>query len=307
MPSFAVLVAALTASSPLSGVVEGESTCPSPAAVQQALQARPPAFNAPARASLRIQLAQTAEHLNVLLRDDRDQPVLQRSFALVPHACGALADTVALVVNRHVEQLVYRAPASPTPMVDEERPVLSASAMPVDSPTWLLAASGTVWTTPVAAQVGVPIARLEPALGAWVHGRKLVGMAAFGLSMPVASAGTQGAEQSLLLRTASARVGLGLRHSMGLVVTSVTLSPGVQVHALTAGSSDQTQRMWRWEPITETQWLAIVPWQSVFVGLGLTVAASWRPRTFVSPQEAVLLATPRLYAGLSLLIGWTPS
>ena len=154
--------------------------CPSAAVLGRALEARLPGITAdapraPERERLRLQLDDAgAAGVRFALVDLTGQTVLERSLAAPgvgardrAGACGVLAETIALVIERYLRQLGYRAPdpALPRP----EPPTIAAGAPPVEAAIGEAARPGGRLTLAAGVSVapgGGGPTRVEPELAA---------------------------------------------------------------------------------------------------------------------------------------------
>jgi len=126
-----VLLSALGAAAPATPPTAANapaSECPSPAQLGAALNALGAGIAAPAQAAtplslaggLRLDVATSSEgEVRVDLVDVQGEVVLHRTLPAPPRGrapdCGALADTIALIVDRYLHDVGYEAPPLPPP------------------------------------------------------------------------------------------------------------------------------------------------------------------------------------------------
>jgi hypothetical protein len=175
----------------LISVSGGDARCPSVKQVNEAVSARLPGVLVPASPEpppgvLRLMLRATSptEH-QFVLRSSTGKVLLSRTLPVPPAAterdCEALAETVALIVDRYLQELAYQAEVPAAVEVPAPPPIDSG---PLE-PRWELFAGGT-WQP---ASGPSALSRYEARIGA---GRTLGRSARLALELVV---GVQGAEE----------------------------------------------------------------------------------------------------------------
>jgi hypothetical protein len=142
-----LLVSALAAAITITPPGPSDEGCPSPRQVTDALTARLPwVVQAPGQpGALRLAVTATPTgNLRVQLSDATGEPVLVR--ALPPARgkateCPALADTVALIVDRYLHDVGYEAPPLPPPAPPPPAPVVTRAPPRAPAP----APAGAAW------------------------------------------------------------------------------------------------------------------------------------------------------------------
>jgi len=184
--------------------VPADQTCPGPRQVNDALAARLPGVVLPSGQGarpgmLRLSVAtDAAGGIRLDLADPDGAPLLHRVLAVTrgPGECAALADTVALIIERYWREVGYDAPPTPPPAPPQPPP---APTPPPPAPTRA--------PEPTPAPAAVETRRAAPPVEAAGPGAPL----RWSLAAAIAGrAGDSGA------RDASASIALGIESRLGL-------------------------------------------------------------------------------------------
>jgi len=293
----AALLPLVAAHATLIAVKSSDSQCPTSRQIGEAIEARLPGVLVPPEQSalpdaLLLAMAQdgTSGVQSVTLVDQEQKVRLRRELPAAtsagPQECPALAETVALMVERYLQDLGYH--AEPAPQSDRRRWEIFGGA------TWRPGADG--------------LAAYELRMGA---GRLLGGRGRFGLTLVV---GVEGASQQEWpgatgrLRRYPAELRLVWRTAIG--PTALELGPflGVQLVVLNSQTMDQAATDLRLTPTAGLGAglripLGRTPFLRIVAGLGLALLRY----DFVNPppDRTVAFGTERLWGKMGAEAGFS--
>ncbi|MDX2021369.1 MAG: hypothetical protein SF187_14100 [Deltaproteobacteria bacterium] len=276
-------------------VVATDVTCPQPQQVQAALAERSKATVD--RGAFRLELYRLGDQLNITLRNQLDEPVLERSFDARNSACEVLADTVALVVTRYLHDFDYRAPTTLTPRTDAELPPGIRPSMPAVR-ALAVAFVGSV-RVPTPSVAGAQKLAIEPGLLLQLQSQGLAWLGQLDLAVPHTDTAPTGT--AIKVQSAGLSLGVGLPWNRRWSSLTPSLEAGARLHWV---QQIPTGSAWRPEPFAtaRVRWLAA--FHSVVVGLDIHGGLSIQPRSIKDTEGNALFATPRALAGGALLLGW---
>jgi hypothetical protein len=316
VPAYAVAVTAPGAA---------DEGCPSPRQVVDALAARlpdvaQPVGQPPAPGALRLSVVApggAAAGLRVELSDANGEPVLHRQLPPPPARgkspdCPALAETVALIVDRYLHEVGYEAPPSPPPPPPAPPPspptVIARPPPPAGAGGAGAGAAGgarRVWQIGLGASARAGDAGGLDAAGmiaAGVSGRRLGAHLSFGLA-PAAYA--RWSDGHATLRRLPARLSL----DMSLVAGPGRLEPGIAAGAdlLIASFSDTggDGSHTRVSPSGGVTVGYMLPLARHLYLRALALGAIAVPYRFVNTSEVEVWRTPRTYLELGVESGFS--
>jgi hypothetical protein len=218
-------------------------------------------------------------------------------------ACGALADTVALIVERYMRHIGYHEP--PPPVLIETKPAAPPPALaptpPSDEPGARLGLGLSVR----------PSWRLEPELTAALGFGQLELCASLGATFPIDQPIPMAAAAATFSRTAvSARVALGWTLPLSPRVALVpAVGAGLDLVLAETRGIGETRRSSALEPSAEAGLLArLALTQRAWIAVHAFQGLDLRPEVFyvttgAPPQTVTLFVTPRTYTRIGVDFG----
>lgn len=308
-------------------VPNAPDACPSQDLVAESLAARMPGVVArpgrePGPNVLRLGLGVTPEgatHITVTdssgalrLERDLDTSAGAPSGAARPRpaptdrggACAALADTVALIVERYMRHIGYHEPPPPARVEAPPPPAPAPSAAEPTGPGFRLGvglAARPPWNAPW---------RLEPELGGALRVGRLELAASVGVGLPheqtVPGAPTSA---SVTWMAVPARLSVGWALDLGRLTLIPAAGAGLDVVLARSQGLGQTRRSSAVEPTLEAGLAAVVSLtRRVWIGARAFQGIDLRPEEFFvtagsPPQSQTLFVTPRVYTRLGVDFG----
>ena len=327
LPTLVVLALAATASAPDTPAPGTALECPTPAQLAAALNALAPGLAPAAPKTMPLPLASGARlgvatspegDVRVDLVDGQGEIVLHRVLPAPPRGrapdCAALAETIALIVDRYLHDVGYEAPPlpppapPPAPPPPQETPPEQVTATPT-TPTAV--APRTLWRLGVAA-----VARRGDAGGFDGDGNLALGVEGTGddgrrrphwgarLSLGYAPASeARWADKTATLRRLPCRVGVFLGFPLGPGHLEPGVGAGVDL-LLVSVDGPGAEGGTHVSPAGDLAVGYTVPLSGPVYGRVLSRAALAVPYTFKALEVAQVWGTPRVYLEVGVEFGF---